>query len=63
MISSNVKEIVENILQDLPDDATLDDVIEAIYLRQRLARADEEIAAGETFSQEEVEDYVRRILE
>ena len=63
MISQNVKEIVETILRDLPDDASLDDVVEAIYLRQRLTRADQEIEEEQTFSQEEVDDYVKKILE
>jgi len=63
MISQNVKEIVETILRDLPDDSTLDDVVEAIYLRQRTARADQEIEENETFSEEEVDEYIKKILE
>jgi len=57
------KDVVRAILKALPDDATLDDVVEAIYLRKRLARADCELAEGKIFTQEEVEEFARKWLE
>ncbi len=56
------KQIVRAILKALPDDATLDDVVEAIYLRQRLARADRELKEGKTCTQEEVEELAKTWL-
>ncbi len=56
------KQIVRAILKALPDDATLDDVVEAIYLRLRLARADRELKEGKTYTQEEVEELAKTWL-
>ncbi len=56
------KQVVRAILKALPDNATLDDFIEAIYLQQRLARADLELKEGKTYTQEEVEELAKTWL-
>jgi hypothetical protein len=42
-------------LQKLPEDATVADAIEWLYVLRDLEIADAQIAAGDTFTQEEVE--------
>lgn len=51
----SVKEIIHEIADHLPEDATLDDAMHALYVRQKLARSLEAAEKGEVSSQEEME--------
>ena len=51
---SAVKEELRRLAKDLPEDATWEDVQEAIYLRQIVARGLEDVAAGRVRPVEEV---------
>jgi len=42
-------------LQKLPEDATLDDAMESLYIMAKVEIAEAQFAAGEVFTQEEVE--------
>jgi predicted transcriptional regulator len=52
---SHVKEGVEEILRSLPDDATYEEVIEALIERMKIERALEDLREGRVFTQEEME--------
>ena len=56
------KEHVRDILDHLGDEATLEDVQYHIYVRQKIARADEDIAAGRLYTQEEVKERMAQWL-
>lgn len=60
---ATAKEEVRQILDTLPDDATLEDVQYAIYVRERIQRAREEVDAGNTVDEEEVDRRLERWLE
>ena len=57
---STAKDEVRQILETLPDDATLEDVQYAIYVRERVMRGLRQIEEGKTVDQDEVE---RRVAE
>jgi len=59
----NVKAEMITMLKALPDDLTWEDLQYHIYVRQKLERAEEDIAAGRVLSQKEVEKRIRAMLD
>jgi hypothetical protein len=49
-----VKEDIIKLIQDLPDDATLEDIQYHLFVKQKLLRAEEQISEGKTIPHEEV---------
>ena len=56
---STVKQDVKQILDSLPDDTTYEDVQYHLFVRQRIQRGLNELAAGRTVTQEEVEQRMQ----
>lgn len=50
-----VKQIVHDIADHLPEQATFDDAMHALYVRQKLARSIQAAEEGKVISQEEME--------
>jgi predicted transcriptional regulator len=51
---STAKEEVRKLLDELPDDATLEEIEYELYVRNKIDRALEQVERGETMSHEEV---------
>ncbi len=47
-------------VSDLPDDATLDDAFERLFVLHKIERGLREAAEGQTMTQDEVEAYFRQ---
>ena len=47
------KEIAKRVIDALPDTATMDDIIHALYVRTKFARGEQEIREGKGIPQEE----------
>jgi predicted transcriptional regulator len=60
---STAKEDVRQLLDQLPDDASLDDIQYQIYVRQKIQRGLEDIEAGRVVSQEQVEQQIEQWFE
>jgi predicted transcriptional regulator len=54
MQTVNMKKEVQNLLKDLPDDATWDDLMYKIYVRQAIEAGLEDSKAGRTVDVKEV---------
>ncbi len=54
MEKSILKKEVENMLEDLPEDANWDDVMYKIYVRQSIEQGLKDSEAGHTISHEEI---------
>ena len=54
------KETVQHLLDRLPDDCTLEDVLYHLYVVQAVARGLEDAEAGRTVSHEQVAEEMRR---
>lgn len=54
MPTTNVKEEAERLVQDLPEDATWDDLMQRIYVRQGIEAGLEDSEAGRTVDVKEV---------
>lgn len=49
------KEEVMQILKDLPDSSTLEEIQYHLYVRQKIQRGQKDIEEGRTYTQDEVE--------
>ena len=59
MAESNVKERVIEAVRELPDDATVEDAMERLYVLAKIQKGLEQAEAGQTVSHEEAK---RRIF-
>ena len=60
---STAKEDVRKLLDQLPDDASLEDIQYHIYVRQKIERGLADVEEGRTLTQEEVETRMSRWLQ
>jgi predicted transcriptional regulator len=56
------KEEVRKMLEQIPDDATFEDIQYHIYVREKIERGLEDIQEGRLISQEEVEQRMSKWL-
>jgi len=54
------KEAVRALLDRLPDDCSMDDVLYHLYVLRAIERGQAEVAAGRTLSHEQVEEALRK---
>ena len=59
MADSSVKERVIEAVRELPDDATVEDAMERLYVLAKIQKGLDQVEAGQTVSHEEAK---RRIL-
>jgi hypothetical protein len=52
------KQVAMEVLSTLPDDCTLEDISYRLYLRRKLERSAQDIAAGRVKSEEEAREIV-----
>ncbi len=55
-----IKEDIIKLIQELPDDATLEDIQYHLFVKQKLLRAEEQIKEGKTIPHEEVMEKARK---
>ena len=61
-MSTAVKDKVKKIIDNLPDDSTIDDVMHAIYIQAKLERAEMSIADGNGISHEDAKKRLQKWL-
>ena len=54
----SIKQIVHDIADHLPEQATFDDAMYALYVRQKLEEGLRDLDEGRTYTQEEVEQQL-----
>ncbi len=59
---NNVKQEIQQVLDGLPEDATIEDMMYRLYVRQKIEYAQEDVRAGRVISQEEVEKRMEKWL-
>jgi len=60
MILKLIKEDIIKLIQELPDDATLEDIQYHLFVKQKLLRAEEQIKEGKTIPHEVVMEKARK---
>ena len=56
------KQEVQQLLDELPDDATLEDIQHHLYVKQKIAQGLADVAAGRVLSQDEIEQRFAKWL-
>jgi len=54
----SAKDIALEVIGSLPDDCTLDDISYRLYLRRKLDRSADDVAAGRVYSKSEAKEIV-----
>ncbi len=60
MTLNPIKEDVIKLIQELPDDATLEDIQYHLFVKQKLLRAEEQIEEGKTTPHVEVMEKAKK---
>ncbi|MEP7352729.1 MAG: hypothetical protein ABI824_05810 [Acidobacteriota bacterium] len=60
---ATVKEEVKKMIDDLPENASVEDIQYALYVRERVERGLREVAEGKVLDSEEVERRINQWLE
>lgn len=61
-VSATAKQEVRELLTQLPDDSTLEDIQYHLYVLEKIKRGRTDIAAGRSFTQEEARQRLNRWL-
>ena len=59
-IIMTVKETAKQVIESLPEDSTLDDIIHALYVKAKFERGEAEIRRGEGISDEQARERLRK---
>jgi hypothetical protein len=57
------KQLLERAIANLPDDASIEEALDTLYLALKVGKGMAEVADGKGVSQEEVEDSLKQWLE
>lgn len=60
MTLNPIKEDIIKLIQELPDDATLEDIQYHLFVKQKLLRAEEQIKRGKTTPHDEVMEKAKK---
>lgn len=60
--SVTAKRLLERAIANLPEDATMDEAVDVLYVALKVGKGKAEIAAGKGISQEEVEESLDQWL-
>lgn len=59
----NAKESVLTVINNLPDNASYDDIMEALYVNQKIDKGIEQLDIGDSISIEELRKRMKKWLE
>ncbi len=57
------KENIINMIKDLPDDVSMEDIIEAIYIRQKIEKGLKDSEEGRVYTHEEAKELLKKWLQ
>ena len=58
-----VKDIAKQVIDSLPDDASMDDIIHALYVTAKFERGEREVREGSSVAHEAAKQRLRQWLE
>ena len=56
----SVKDIAKQVIDTLPDEASMDDIIHALYVKAKFEHGEQEIRAGKGVSHEEAKNRLQK---
>jgi hypothetical protein len=55
-----IKESVISLVQKLPDDATIEDIMEYLYVQQKIIKGQKQLESGQFYTHEEAKEIINR---
>ncbi|MBF0518306.1 MAG: hypothetical protein HQK92_01125 [Nitrospirae bacterium] len=59
---NSVKDSVLTMVKDMPDDATLEDIMESLYVKQKILKGKEQLDSGQFYTHEEAKELMGKWL-
>jgi len=59
---ATIKDAVISLVQELPDDVSIEDIMYHLYVKQKILRGKQQLAAGQFRPHEEVKDLAKEWL-
>ena len=59
----SVKENVISLIQSLPDNCTLEDIMEELYIKQKIVKGQRQLEEGHYYSHEEAKEIMNKCLQ
>ncbi len=56
----SVKQTVISMIQKMPDDATLEDIFEHLYIEQKILKAQEQLRSGNFYTHEQAKELIKK---
>lgn len=59
---STIKESVLSMVKDMPENATLEDIMESLYVKQKILKGQRQLEAGQFYTHEEAKELMKEWL-
>jgi hypothetical protein len=57
-----IKESVISLVKDMPEDATLEDIMEFLYVKQKILKGQKQLESGQFYTNEEAKEIMKEWL-
>ncbi len=57
-----VKESVMSMVKDMPENATLEDIMESLYVKQKILKGQKQLEAGQFYTHKEAKEIMKEWL-
>lgn len=54
-----IKDTVISMLKDMPENATLEDIMESLYVKQKILKGQKQLESGQFYSHEEAKELLK----
>ncbi len=59
---ATIKESVLSIVKEMPENATLEDIMESLYVKQKILKGQKQLEAGQFYTHEEAKELMKKWL-
>jgi hypothetical protein len=59
---STIKESVISLVKDMPENATLEDIMESLYVKQKILKGQKQLESGQFYTHEEAKEIMKEWL-
>ncbi len=56
---STIKESVISIVKEMPENATLEDIMESLYVKQKILKGQSQLESGQFYTHEEAKEILK----
>lgn len=57
-----IKESVMSMVKDMPENATLEDIMESLYVKQKILKGQKQLETGQFYTHEEAKEIMKEWL-